>query len=322
MNQAGSIIVLVLAALATACGGAPTAPGPRPVAALDAVNAGAPRPVIALSGRRLLAPATVPGQDRLLADLAAARARRDADPDDPEAWIWLGRRLAYLWRYHEAIAVFGEALQRWPDEARLLRHRGHRFITVRDFAAAQADLERARALVAGRTDQVEPDGAPNAAGIPRTTLAYNIHYHLALARYLQGDFEGAAGAWRDALAAAGNDDARVAATDWLWMTLRRLDRAGEAARLLPAITPAMDILENHSYHRRLLMYRGLASAQSLLEEGGDDVAMATQGYGVGNWHLVHGRRAQALAVFDAVLAGPGWNAFGYIAAEADRQRLR
>jgi tetratricopeptide (TPR) repeat protein len=319
MDRTGSMLVLLLATLATACGSAPSAPDPRPSAAADAA---APAAVIALSGRRLLPPPSLPGEDRLQADLAAARAHRDAHPDDPQAWIWLGRRLGYLWRYHEAIEVFGQALQRWPDDAGLLRHRGHRFITVRDFAAAQADLERAAALVAGRADQVEPDGAPNAAGIPRTTLAYNIHYHLALARYLQGDVEGAVGAWRDALVYAGNDDARVAATDWLWMSLMRLGRDQEAARLLEAITPAMDILENHSYHRRLLMYRGLATAQSLLDDGGDAVAIATQGYGVGNWHLVQGRRAQALAAFDAVLAGPGWNAFGFIAAEADRERLR
>lgn len=321
MRRPALSILLLAAALASSCGTATVPPDRRPAPAA-AADAGAPEPVMALDGRVLPAPDVIAGHNRLQADLAEARRHRDRHPDDPEAWIWLGRRLGYLWRYHEAIGVFGQALERWPDDARLLRHRGHRLITVRDFAAAQADLERAAALVAGRPDAIEPDGAPNPAGIPRTTLAYNIHYHLALARYLRGDLEGAAAAWRDALAVAGNDDAVVAATDWLWITLMRQDRGDEASQLLAAIEPAMDILENHSYHQRLLMYRGEATAQSLIDGAGDAVALATQGYGVGNWHLVHGRRTQALALFDAVLAGPGWNAFGYIAAEADRQRLR
>jgi tetratricopeptide (TPR) repeat protein len=321
MSRPRFVVALIAALLLAACASARVLPEPA-AAPLAAARAAAPAPVVALDGRLLRPPQTIPGRERLEADLAAARARRDAHPGDPDAWIWLGRRLGYLWRYQEAIAVFDEGLRRWPDDARLLRHRGHRLITVRDFASAQADLERAAALVAGRPDQVEPDGAPNPAGVPRTSLAYNIGYHLGLARYLQDDLAGAAAAWRDTLAVAGNDDAVVAATDWLWIATMRLGRTQDAAQLLLAIAPDMDILENHSYHQRLLMYRGLRTAQSLLDEAGDGIALATQGYGVGNWHLVHGRRSQALAVFDAVLAGPGWNAFGSIAAEADRQRLR
>ena len=53
---------------------------------------------------------------------------------------------------------------------------------------AIADLRRASQLVAGKPDEVEPDGAPNKAGIPRSTLQSNIWYHLGLAQYLRGDF--------------------------------------------------------------------------------------------------------------------------------------
>jgi hypothetical protein len=43
---------------------------------------------------------------------------------------------------------------------------------------------------------------------------------------------------------------------------------------------------------------------------------------VANYHLVTGDRAQARQVFEKIVAGSGWNAFGYIAAEADLQRMR
>lgn len=309
---------LVWAALAAGCSAAagPAAPDARIAApATDDV-------VVSLAGRALRPPPALAGQARLEADLAQARADAAASPGDPGALIWVGRRLGYLWRYQEAIEVFGRGIARWPGDARLLRHRGHRYLTVREFAKARSDLERAAALIEGRPDEIEPDGAPNAAGVPRTTLAYNIWYHLGLAQFLQGDFEAALASWRQALLVAGNDDALVAATDWTWMVLMRLGRDAEAAEVLRPIGPDMEILENHSYHRRLLMYQGRLQPEALLAAGaGDPVAIATQGFGIGHHRLVHGDVIGARAMFEQVLEGPGWNAFGYIAAEAELQRL-
>ena len=90
-----------------------------------------------------------------------------------------------------------------------------------------ADLERAAELVRGEPDEIEPDGAPNRYNVPRTTLQFNIHYHLGLARYLKGDFEGALDAYRACMDVATNDDMIVAVADWMYMTLRRLGRDQE-----------------------------------------------------------------------------------------------
>src|SRR5262245_25735380 len=85
-----------------------------------------------LLGKPLIsAPAPDNVRARLEGDLTAARATLDRAPDDPDARIWVGRRLAYLGRYRDAIAIFTEGLQRFPKDARFLRHRGHRYITVR-----------------------------------------------------------------------------------------------------------------------------------------------------------------------------------------------
>ena len=92
--------------------------------------------------------------------------------------------------------------------------------------------------------------------------------------------------------------------------------------MLERITPKMEILENGSYHRRLLMYKGLEKPEALLDPAkADALTIATQGYGVGNWYLVTGDRARAREIFEKVVAGTQWSAFGYIAAEADLQRL-
>ena len=43
--------------------------------------------------------------------------------------------------YRDAIATFSRGIARFPDNAKFYRHRGHRYITVREFAKAQADYE-------------------------------------------------------------------------------------------------------------------------------------------------------------------------------------
>jgi hypothetical protein len=255
--------------------------------------------------------------------LAEARTALDANRDDADALIWVGRRLAYLGRYREAIDVFTDGITRHPEDARLYRHRGHRYITIREFDRATTDLQKAAELIRGKPDEVEPDGQPNAAGIPTSTLQSNIWYHLALANYLKHDFEAALPAWLEGMAVSNNDDMKAATSDWLYMTYRRLDRAADAARVLEPINADMRILENTAYHRRLLMYKGEIPTDSLLNvQEADPVQIATYGYGVGNWYLYNGERAKADEIFRRILEGPNWAAFGYIAAEAELAAAR
>ena len=91
-----------------------------------------------------------------------------------------------------------------------------------------------------------------------------------------------------------NDDMLVATSDWLYMTLRRLKRDDEArCRRLNRSRQQMDVIENMAYHARLLMYKGQRTPESVLNlNTADDVQIATQGYGVGNWYLVNGDRAR------------------------------
>ena len=255
------------------------------------------------------------------AKLVAAQAELAERPEDPETWIWLGRRTAYLGRFREAIAVFTRGVEKHPRDPRFLRHRGHRFISVRELDKAVADLARASELLQGRPDEVEPDGEPNALNVPTSTLHFNVWYHLALAQYLRGDFEAALAAYRRCLEVSRDSPDRLVATsDWLYMTLRRLGRAEEAARVLEPITKDLKVIENHAYWNRLLMYKGEKTAADLLGPRADGVELATYGYGVGTGYLYTGQRAKAREVFEQVVAGPQWAAFGFIAAEAELAR--
>jgi hypothetical protein len=271
-----------------------------------------------------LYPPTLPEEVRAEREtkLAEALAVYEGDPDDADAIIWYGRRTAYLGDYRHAIAIFSEGTEKHPEDARMYRHRGHRYITVRQFDDAIADLEKAATLIAGTEDEVEPDGLPNARNIPTSTLHSNIWYHLGLAYYLEGDLENALRAYRECMRVSGVPDMLVATSHWLYMTLRLLGRDDEAAAVLDPIGPDLDIIENQSYHRLLLMYKGELAAAALISEAesADGIENATIGYGIGNWHAYNGRAKQAEAVFRKVLQGPQWAAFGYIAAEADFRR--
>ena len=95
-------------------------------------------------------------------------------------------------------------------------------------------------LVAGKPDEVEPDGAPNKAGHsaqhaavehlvsprPRAVPAAAISQQ-ALASYREG-----------MKVSRVNDDMLVATSDWLYMTLRRLKRDAEARQVLEPIKRA------------------------------------------------------------------------------------
>jgi tetratricopeptide (TPR) repeat protein len=295
--------------------------------AMGCGGAGAPQPERPIEARSLLGkPLYRPLLDATLnqhqqALLDEALQQLAAHPGDPEAILWVGRRLGYLGRYGEAIEIFSRGIEAHPDEPRLYRHRGHRYLTVRRLADAVADFEKAVQLIAGKPDQVEPDGLPNDRGIPTSTLHSNVWYHLGLAFYLEHDFERALDAYRHCMQVSENPDQLVATSHWLYMTLRRLDR--DAAAVLVPIRAGMDVIENHAYHQLLLMYRGERDPETLLAEarGQGAGSLATTGYGVGNWYLYNGRRARALEIFREIVATDAWASFGYVAAEAELAHL-
>lgn len=260
-----------------------------------------------------------------LDQLAEAERNWMADSTSEDAIIWYGRRLSYAGRYNDAIRIYSNGLIHHPDSYKLRRHRGHRYISVRKFDEAIADLEQAATLTEGIPDEIEPDGLPNALNQPRSSDQTNIWYHLGLAHFLKGSFSKSATAFEKCVELSTNDDMRVAATDWLYMCYRRLGRKDRAYRLLTGIQPEMDIIENTSYHKRLLMYKGEIQADSLLQAAvneSNSLDLLTQGFGVGHWYLVNGDQGRASRIFQLITMQDNWAAFGFIAAEAELRRMR
>lgn len=270
--------------------------------------------------KRPAPPASAEAILNMEARLSEARTRLESEPNNPDALIWLGRRLAYLGRFSEAIDVYSSGTTKFPRDARFYRHRGHRYITLRKFDLAIADFKKAVSLIKGLPDEVEPDGQPNPRNIPTSTLQFNIWYHLGLAQYLTGRNRSALGSYRECLKASQNPDSIVATTHWLYMTLRRLNRLAEAKQALEPIRPGMDVIENDGYHKLLLMYKGQVDTATLLAETlkqPDSPGSHSVLYGIANWHFYNGRRQQAVEIWRRITSTDQWTSFGYIAAEAE-----
>lgn len=236
-------------------------------------------------------------------EIKAAEIKVLNDPKNVELLIALGRAQANVWQYHDAIDSYSRAIRIAPDNALLYRHRGHRYISIREFDNALRDLKKAAQL----NDQ-----------------DYDIWYHLGLAYYLKGEFASAAEAYKRCLAVAeknAKDDSIIAVSDWLYMTWRRMKKEAEAKQVLDRITPDMKVVENKSYFDRLLFYKGLKTEAELVNlEKATDLEIATIGYGLGNWHLYNGNPAKAEEYFRKIVAGRYWPAFGFIAAEVELAR--
>lgn len=294
---------------------------PRPDGLQVFLRARERRPPVAVSlfGERLHArPVPNPeAQARVDAELAAA-------PDDVERIIAAARELRNAMRYDDEVAHYTRALTLAPDDWRLYRFRGHRYLSLRQFEEGLRDLDRARRL------------AP---------YDFDVAYHRGLALYLLGRFGEAADEYlrcirqasdRRTLAMVGtpalagqrpcatiatSDDSKVAIYDWAYRALRRAGRHNEARRLLEEITPAMQVSANAAYHQTLLARQGRYPRSALLNPTPASGRFETRAYGAAVDELLDGDRARALFLLRRVAEDPWWAGFGRIAAEADLARL-
>ena len=268
----------------------------------------------------VLSPETKAAYEKNLADAEGVHLEK---PNAADSIIWLGRRVAYLGRYKDAVRIFSSGSVLHKNDARFLRHRGHRYLTLRCFDDAIRDFERAAELVKGKADEIEPDGLPNAKNIPTSTLQSNIWYHLGLAYYLKGDFAKALRAYEEAQKVSTNNDMRVATSYWHYMTLRRLGKRKEAKKVLEAFKGNIELIENEEYLKLIRLNRGEVKAEQLLSHMTADASTlgsASLGYGIGNYFLYNGDRTKAMDVFRKIVAGNQWASFGYIAAEVEMSR--
>ena len=235
--------------------------------------------------------------------------------DSPEALIWYGRRIAYLGYFKEAIKVFTLGIVTYPNDARFYRHRGHRYISTRQYDKAINDFEKAVILIDQTIDQIEPDGLPNSKNIPLSTLHGNIWYHLGLAYYLKNDMNNALKAFNNRSVTHKYDDNIVSGGHWLYMINRRLNKIEESNTVINEVHQNMDIIENMSYHQSCLFYKGLLKESEIVI---DEVAL----YSLANWYVYEKNdTVKAKQYYQNLLGTGNPYSFAYIAGEADWIKL-
>ena len=235
--------------------------------------------------------------------------------NDAEALIWYGRRTAYMGYYKEAVKLFTLGIKNHPNDARFYRHRGHRYISTRQYDNAISDFEKAVQLINGKTDQIEPDGLPNAKNIPLSTLHGNIWYHLGLAYYLKNDMNNALKAFSNRSVTHKYDDNIVSSGHWLYMIYRRLNKIEESITVVNEVNQNMDIIENISYHQSCLFYKGVLKESEIVI---DEVAL----YSLANWYVYEKNDTlKAKTYYQKLLSTGNPYSFAYIAGESDWVKL-
>lgn len=268
-------------------------------------------------------------------------------------YVIAARLKGYLNRHGESVALLTEALELEPGSARLLRFRGHRRISIGDYAGAIEDLRAAAdqldgvedeyemyqpevekdvvSLILGRPELVRPQHLtdtmaaedPSVLARYNTTLHASVWYHLGVAQYLTGDFEGCLPSFREAERVSRHQEGIVASQDWQYMALRRLGRPAEAEEVLDRFREIKLVEEDHlvGYEGRMQLYTGDITPEQLWAMcDGNSLKTVTQGYGLGNWHYYNGDVAKAREVFDGVLATNVTHAFAYLAVKAEYAR--
>ena len=222
------------------------------------------------------------------------RIRRTWPASSTSEWPSSGAR-----QFREAIATFTRGLQIEPDNALLLRWRGHRYLSVREFDRAFADLTRGSTI----------DGT-----------IYGIWYHLGVVQYVRGNFADAAASFAKAQPIAPDAGELAGSTDWLWMSLSRAGRHAEAKAMLDRRPDSKPV--SNAYARRLQLYRGeitrsghhasgyrrCAAGHPVLRTG--ELVSRARGPGEGSRGGSSDSRAG------------GWPAFGFIVWEVELRRLR
>lgn len=254
--------------------------------------------------------------------LAAAKSAYESAPNSSDALIWYGRRTAYLGHYTQAIELYTQGITQHPNDARFYRHRGHRYLSIRCIDKAMADFKSAYTLTKGKPDEIEPDGMPNAKGIPTSTLQSNIRYHLGLCLYLKGEYKKAARYYEEDLRKSANPDMYVASANWLYLCYRRMGADGKAQKLLESVKPDMALIENFDYLKILLLHKGVNDANQLKEEivQPNSLSNSTVGLGLANYYLINGQKEEAERLYRLITGGNQWASFAFIAAEVELGR--
>ena len=243
---------------------------------------------------------------------------------------WYGRILFYQGYAKESAAVYDQALKRFPNSAKLLRHRAHRHFTLREFDKSIELGLKAAKLYEGQPLEREKPGPDYFRGDP-DVVQYYLYYHLGQAYFAKHDFDNAA-KWfgKSSEAAAFNHDveAKTANSYWEYLSLARGGNLREAQKVLDAYQ--LTLFEVHpkggsdTYFDGIQLFKGNRAADSFFSDKDSGRAFATAdgvaastAYSLANYYILIGEAEKAKPWLQKSIDVDSWGFFARIQAEAD-----
>lgn len=224
-------------------------------------------------------------------------------------------------RFRDAINIYTDGLAEYPRSFKIRRHRGHRYLSVRETEKAIIDLNEAVELLdENSVKELEND----ASGKPWGTYEHWIWYHIGLYHYLNADYAKAAEAYQKCIATAINGKNVVGPSDWLYNSYQKMGEAEKAAQVIEPITPDYDTDRNHSYFKRVMLYKGIADPENFVDLNkpsdqwtAGDITLA---YALANWNQYNDKPDVAKSIYSKILEAPVWNTWAYVVTDKEMSR--
>lgn len=253
-------------------------------------------------------------QERLLAHEHQYSTAEDSIP----AILDYSKSLINSYKFGDALEVINKGLSRFTNEASLLSERGHLLILARKLEPALNDLLAAKAALAETYDS--------------TTLLtqeeklerFLVDYRIGIVYFALSDYAAAENSFQEASRLAHNDDAKIAVTDWRYLTNMRANKMAEAYRLLDSINVDKLVIQNTTYYKRILLYQNKFKSEELgnvdINEAFDKSEAITLLYGVASYEILHDELDKAKLILDKILDSGHWPTYAYLCAESDKKK--
>ncbi len=246
--------------------------------------------------------------------IQAIQAKSDLSEDD---FIEIGKQLVATARYKEAVENYTVGLNKFPESFKILRYRGHRYLTLRKLDLVVIDLLKARELIKSQPDVWDFD----AKGNKTDTYQHQIEYHLGVYYFLKEMYKEAVAAFERSLKEAHEGNEIAGTTDWLYNSYQRNGQKKEALKLLTAYSPDVKADHEQAYFRRILLYKGVIKLNELVDETlpADKMTIqdVTKLYGLANWYGFQGNGEKAKELYTKIIQSNSWPAFAYLASETE-----
>ncbi|NHO33352.1 tetratricopeptide repeat protein [Acetobacter fallax] len=262
---------------------------------------------------------------------AITDAKSDYEKTESEASaVWYGRLLGFRGDMKASIDVFTKGLSKYPNSVALLRHRAHRYFSIRQFGKSIADGLQAAKLSIGKPlerDIVRP-------GVPAATpdvLQFYIYYHLGQAYFASHQFEQAAHWFHEsrqiALGTAGAPDV-TACVYWEYLSLAHATKYIEAKALLDSYSYTMhdmkDNIEDNIYFNGVELFKGHQDVDDFLSDrdtgksfSSSDGNRASTAFTISEYYILHADYDKARPFLEKSLNVKTWSYFARIQAEAE-----